>query len=116
VSWRLTTRVGGRVDKQTFATRDEALAALETECRAIANTRRRAEVKVARRTYSPVVQVQARAELRGPGRAAGGVDVRGDGSVEAYVGRLRRRVVEQQRGESAYAALRRALGSDSAAP
>ena len=116
MAWRLTVRRKGRVDKRTFPTRAEALDALETECRAIANTERRDTVKVARRTYEPVVQVQARAELRGPRRVAAGVDVRGDGSAEAYVGRLRRSVVAQERGESAYAALRRVLESESADP
>jgi hypothetical protein len=108
--------MGPRVERHAFPTVDEALAALEQQCRAIANTSRRDTVKVAKRTYDPVAQVQARAELRGPRGAAGGVDVRGDGSAEAFTGRIRKRLVEQEQGESAYDALRRALSSDSAAP
>jgi hypothetical protein len=116
VSWRLVTRVGGRVEKRTFESAEAALDALEEACRAIASTSRRESVKVAKRTYDPIVQVQARAELRGPRGATGGVDVRGDGSTEAYTGRFRRRLVEQGKRETAYAALRRALSSDSVAP
>ena len=53
--------------------------------------------------------VVARLELSGPRRLRAGVDVRGDGSSEAFVGRLRRQVVAQRDGESAYEALRREL-------
>ncbi len=111
MAWRLTTRVNGRVEKQTFGDGASALAALEERARDLAGGPRRGTVTVAKRTYDPVVQVQGRVEVRGPRGVSGGVDVRGNGAVEAYTGRFRRELVEPERGESAYAALRRALGS-----
>lgn len=59
------------------------------------------------REFEPAQQVALRAELKGPRGLRAGIDLRGDGSAEAWTGRLGRRVVEQQAGEDVYAALRR---------
>ena len=62
------------------------------------------------RKLEPVQQVVGRIEVTGPDRLRAGVDVRGDGSSEAFTGRVRRQLVEQRRRESAVDALRRVLG------
>ena len=69
---------------------------------------RRTAVTMRAREFSPQQQVAGRVELTGPGVRAG-VDVRGNGDTEAWTGRLRRRVVEQEGRESPYQALRRVL-------
>ena len=78
-----------------------------------ASTRRETE-HVFTREFEPVQQVVARAGLRGPRGARGGIDVRGDGSTEAWTGRSwSRALVAQEPGEDAFAALRRVLQSSS---
>ena len=108
--YTLTIRNGGRVRKEHWAALDEALAAIEIEGRELeqgADGRPRGGALF--RRLEPVQMVVARLELSGPRRLRAGVDVRGDGSSEAFTGRLRRRVLEQRDGESAYDALRREL-------
>jgi hypothetical protein len=108
--YTLTVRSGARVNRERFAELDEALAGLERRGRELERgaTAAPAGGRLMRRV-EPVQQVVARLELAGPGRLRAGVDVRGDGSSEGFTGRLRRRLAEQRRGESAYEALRRTL-------
>jgi hypothetical protein len=115
MSWQVVVRSGPRVEKQRAETLGEALELLETEVRVAANTARRPEVDVRFRRFTPAQQVAVRAELRGPGPRVG-FDVRGDGSVHAWTGRLRRRMVAPDGDETAYEALRRALQSTSVEP
>lgn len=108
--YTLTVRDGGRVRKEHCTGLDEALAAVESEGRELEqDAHERPQGGALFRRLDPVQIVVARLELSGPRRLRAGVDVRGDGSSEAFTGRLRRRVVEQRDGESAYGALRREL-------
>lgn len=110
MAWRLTIRAGARVQRERHDDLDGALAALEARAGEVAGAAPAHAMggRVLRR-FEPVQQVIARIELRGEGGIRGGVDVRGDGSVEAFTGRVRRTLVDQRPGESAYEALARAL-------
>ena len=96
--------------RERFTDMDAALAAMEEHGREL---ERGADARAAGgtliRRIEPVQRVIGRLELAGPGRLRAGIDVRGDGSSEAFTGRMRRRLVEQRPGESAYDALQRAL-------
>ena len=107
-SYRVSVREGARVDHVSFPSLAEALDFIEERGQELARSTRAKPVdtKVLGR-WEPQQQVAARLQLG----HRGGVDVRGDGSAEAYTGWLRRRLVEQQGGESPYDALRRAIGS-----
>ena len=110
--YTLTIRQGPKVTRERYAELDEAVGAVEQHGREL---ERGADARPVGgsliRRIEPVQQVVARLELRGPDRLRAGVDVRGDGSSEAYTGRVRRRLVELKAGEDAYGALRRILRS-----
>jgi hypothetical protein len=99
------------VSRERAESFEAALELVESRGRELERTARAAPVdtKIMGR-FEPVQQVAARIELSGPGRVRAGVDVRGDGSAEAFVGRVRRHVVERRGKESVYAALRRVVG------
>jgi hypothetical protein len=102
----LKARIGPRVEKTRHASLDEAVREVESRLGAPGRQHRR---EVLGRTYDPDQQVTGRFEVRGPGGVRGGVDVRGDGSAQAYRGWLRKEPVDPLPGETAGEALRRAL-------
>ena len=108
-SWRVKVREGPRVERSSYDDAESALAAIEARGAELQDSARAGAIDLKVRRFEPVQQVTARLELSGPGRLRAGVDVRGDGSVESWTGWLRRRLIEQRGGESAYAALRRQI-------
>jgi hypothetical protein len=110
VAWKVTVRTQGKVKHQRFGELDPALDARGKELSDGAPNR---PIDAKYKQFEPIQQVMARLELTGPERlmpsVRAGVDVRGDGSTEAYVGRVRRAEIEQRKGETAFEALRRTL-------
>jgi hypothetical protein len=112
-TWTLTLRRGPKVSKERLDSLD---AALDRLARALdqAGGVRRAPARAFAREIEPGAQVAIRAEIAGPQRwlpkVRAGVDLRGDGSPEAWTGRVSKQVVERRDGEGAVDALRRVLG------
>jgi hypothetical protein len=108
--YTVTVRSGAKVRKERYDELADAIAAIERIGASLADGAAARPVGgTLIRRIEPVQQVVGRIELAGPDRLRAGVDVRGDGSTEAFTGRVRRRLVEQGRRESAYDALRRVL-------
>jgi hypothetical protein len=113
VPWTVTVRARARVEHQRFDELKPALKELERRADGLAAAAPKQPTNLRVKRYEPVQQVFGRVELSGPQRllptVRAGLDVRGDGSIEAFTGRIRRTLVEQSKGESPYAALRRAV-------
>ena len=105
-SYKLTERIAGKVRHQSFDDLPTAIDALERRGHELQG---KADTDVVggtlMRQFEPKDQVVARLELS----VKAGVDIRGDGSAVPFTGKWRRRIVERKEGESAYAALRRAV-------
>jgi hypothetical protein len=109
--YKLLVRVRGKVERERYGSLDDALDALDARAEELArDADEKPEGGGLMRRIEPIQQVVARLELAGPRRLRAGIDVRGDGSTEAWTGRVRREIVEQRSGEDAFGALRRALG------
>ena len=113
MAWRLTVRAGPQVDHREFDALDDALSELQARGRELARDAPRDAVNVKITRFEPAQRVIARLELAGPERLLPsvrvGVDVRGDGSSEAFRGRIRRTLLQQGSNEDAFATLRRSL-------
>ncbi len=112
MSWKLTVRIGPKVERSRYDELTPALDAAEARAREIAVDVPKRPIDTKIKRFDPIQQVAARLELAGPERLVpsvrAGLDVRGDGSTEAYLGRVKREAIKQVRGEDAYKALRRA--------
>jgi hypothetical protein len=109
--YTLTIRQGPKVTRKRFNDLAAALGAMEERGRELERAADASPVGGGLiRRYEPMQRVVGRLELSGPGRLRAGIDVRGDGSSEAFTGRMRRRLVEQGLRETPYDALRRVLG------
>ena len=96
-----------------MASLEEALAELDRRARGLIRSVPRDPVDLKLRRFEPEQLVAARLELCGPERLMpsihAGVDIRGDASMVAYRGRVRRSVIERKSGEDAIAALKRSM-------
>jgi hypothetical protein len=111
--WRITVRTGPRVEHARPHSAAEALEELFARTRVAIAGARRGTVDLRYRRYEPSEQVVARAELRGPRGLRAGLDVHGDGDVQAWTGRLRRRPLE---GDDPFDAVRDLVQSTSVEP
>src|SRR4051795_10085891 len=112
--YTVTIRVGPQVTRVRVASLADAIDVLEVRLTTLGPAARRTTQRALRREYEPVQQVSARGELSGPSRLVprvqAGADVRGDGSIESYRGKVHRELVELEHGEDAFDGLRRVLG------
>ena len=115
MAYTVKIRVGPKITRSRHDTLDAALDALERELTTLGPAARRETRTALTREYTPADQVSARGELTGPSRlstkVSAGADVRGDGSIAVYRGKIRRELIEVERGERPFDALRRALGA-----
>jgi hypothetical protein len=112
----LKVRVAGKVAKFSFASVDELFAKLADELKAqIEDTRGLGTVGSPLKSYEAVEIVHSRLEIAipqgGMKKRRGGIDVRRSGEAEAWLGGVRKQLIEPWGGESPIDALRREIDS-----
>jgi hypothetical protein len=99
------------VHRESFASLDDAIEAMEERCREIRGAGPLEEFR-ALSDFEPAQRVHARIELSTGGVLRGrevGIDVMGDGALVPYTGVIRKRRLEPPDGETAFEAVRDAL-------
>lgn len=113
--WRVTVRSGPTVERLAADSLHAALVLVEKRARTLAAGTRVAPVELRVKSYAPAQQVAHRIEIAGPRRflapVRAGVDVRGDGSLQAFTGRTARRPLDGEGRKEVFDALRRAVGA-----
>lgn len=111
MAYVVTERSGGRVRRSRHADLAGALDAVTARSLELSEAAP-TSVRGGRmmRRFEPGHDLVDRLEVSGPRGLRAGLDVRGDGSSEAFTGRMRKQLVAQRAGESAAQALARALG------
>lgn len=109
----LKLREGPTVSRERCASEQALFDRVEELAREMSDRADRTPVKSMFRDYEAIELVHGRIEVsiaEGPlKRRRGGIDVRRDGSIEAFIGRTNRSVVEPTPGETIPQALRREL-------
>lgn len=110
--YTLKVRDGARTMREGFDSRPQLLEAAGRHAEDLAAAAANKPVKTPLRDYDPIDQVVGRVEISKKGHRPllgehAGIDVRGDGSMEAWSGRLSRNVIEQSPGETVLGALKR---------
>ena len=85
MSYKVTVRRGPKVEHEQYETLNQALSAVERHAHG-----RTRPIEALGRRYEPKDIVAARIELKGP-KTKAGVDVRGDGTLVAWTGRVVRK-------------------------
>jgi hypothetical protein len=113
MSWTVKVRVGPKVERSRLGDLDGALELAQRRVDDLTSRSDGSSVNAGYRRFQPQELVTARVELSGPERLLpsvhAGIDIRGDGSTEAYTGRVRKAPVEPRANESISEALRRVL-------
>lgn len=111
--YTLKVREGSRVTRSRYATAEELFAEVEQLADEISGRAAGGPVTSMFRNYEAIELVHGRIEVSmatgGFRYRRGGIDVRRDGSIEAFVGRTSRTVVEPMPGETVPQALQREL-------